>query len=1665
MKLRENDIKSAGLTLLYEPDWPIDPVVDIILVHGIGGHPVFTWKLERQGQMPPTPKTTASPHSGTKRRLTKSPAATSLLRSNSEPLLARNQRSLSRSRIPAGKNSADSSPRVGLDRFAEPGKPGSLGRSRTVLRKASPRLSPRERVAETGTDEPGLWAAASDVDAYWPLDFLPASCPGARVFTWGYHTLVSNRKALLPQGDIFAHAQELLIELASTRTALGAAARPLLRLSEAERDGPLKEILLSTCAVVFLGSPHRGTEHCNLGDAVQSMAVATLHTDPSDSLLREVCGIRALELELGRQTFVKLWNEYNFKVKTFQESVIASYQYPELRAETTIRRLASFIGDPRENPETIYALHNDICKFGSAQDQGYRALVKTLAAIITTEEDGRASLNARETECLLALSHTQPAVPEPVQARAYPGTCLWLYDLHEFQTWCHRNGPHKQKILWIRGESGSGKTILLRSLQKRLERQWGPAGASFIWVAAEADDLTGGANTGHHGSGPASIYRSLLARLFLQDPSLRKALLALYNQTRDEPQTFDDAQISAFFADYYANQTARARARRTFIFVEVSDDACPSYVHELLGRLSLLAHNSDFSICLASGHHPEIIEEENVISIPMHLRNADDILRYVNLNLIAGWQERNRTVNRIAEKSTGVFLWAEIVVNILNAAIMEGATRDMIEHTVEEIPGDLHGLYEWMLSTLNDRERAESLLLFQWVMLAAEPMRLNDLFLAIRLTEPDPFALFERLGPLMAFDIGMPFSMRELRQLRNSEISSDTPSQFYRWLRARSTGLLDLKSDNDRRQGHHANETLGLQRVYPIHPSVRKFFLSGRGFACLTTGNPSIPSGLPLSDFFDITHYTILRACLTYLNMRDFEALGHGCARRSRHKPSPPTTSSSSSLSSSSFLTSPSSPGQRQDVTFVETTLHWHPPPTVSSQRHLVMSSYPFLRYAVAHLLHHLLAPVPFRYFLPQAELLAVLAANRFRLWKRWTSLLGTYDPDVIIAQHASPSRMVAAWLSPVYGARYRLRRVLRKLARLAASDSYVQLVALFCRLARHNTHAARPPMYALGGHARRTLLPRAMRCVCAQQANYAAASKPSATLELPNDIAASLHKDGSWAAMRGKRKGKNTDKYRVNIVSEKLCDDTLNYIKSTLTRHEGCDLIDIFPGAGVWSQKLNDLLRPRSHILMEPDEEFYKPYLQPLLDRPGARLLPESGIVWEQLNKILSPEVLPHQVERRYSPKEMPERNDTLLVTMNLAMYPKRRFRTFESLAQLVLFQVISSIRPGGLFQKYGLVRMLIWAENSEKMSVLPRTVQRRKKMAIEAEIATDWVCEIVGGEQDISTSGRTPAWFQRDDALDLESTMKTAERMRAGGFEMLPGREPQHLREFLEVAKLNDPAAFASKHTHERPYMAELEALEAAYLKGELSTSSKEHKRYKSLLYLRNHTLRRSEMIVKMMEEYYAIIQAHIDAGSNEKLLAKARKRGQAWGERANSLEQAARSDLLLHRDNLHILRQESPILNWDRRYVEPLRATPAEFFPQVPCTLLDIQPKAVPGILRDMGQHSTRGGDTFDLILRGLVQRPIDPVTKSLNSIAAGAGEGIVPRCPSLLDPRKGGIPPGLPEQPTRTLSQSQMVEIAEAWMTWPFRPSYSELVSRTLEDMESPDEEDGKFAMSE
>ncbi|KAL2258820.1 hypothetical protein VTK26DRAFT_7707 [Humicola hyalothermophila] len=547
--------------------------------------------------------------------------------------------------------------------------------------------------------------------------------------------------------------------------------------------------------------------------------------------------------------------------------------------------------------------------------------------------------------------------------------------------------------------------------------------------------------------------------------------------------------------------------------------------------------------------------------------------------------------------------------------------------------------------------------------------------------------------------------------------------------------------------------------------------------------------------------------------------------------------------------------------------------------------------------------------------------------------------------------------------------------------------------------------------------------------------------MEARNEEAQFLADSGIWGPSRRAKKSTGADRYRVNIVGKEMCKDILDYIKPTLGRHEGCDLIDIFPGVGVWSTALNNALKPRSHLLLEPDADFYEPVLKPLLERPGTKLLKESGIVWHELAQVLNANHLPHQVEQKPSPDTEPQRNDTLLVTMNVSMYPTRRFRRFDSLASLLLYQMIASIRPGALFQKYGLVRMLIWTAESDMMPLLPRTVQRRRKTAVEAEVSTDWVCQIAGPPVD-----ETKEWYRRDKNIDLDSIGRVVRRMEELGIKTPPGRESNLMRDFRQLEK--PVVAGEIPPEISRPFYEELEQLESAKAQGLFSPDSEEARRHRNLLYWIRANQKRYARAHDHLVWYKEVVQAFQDAAADPSLLPAAEEKARAWNDHLDSLDKVAWRQAMLHIDNVEILHRDPPILNWDRRYVDPLTVQPDEFFPNVPCALIDIQPKAAARALREIGPGSTHAGDTFDLMLRSLFSNNTTFVSKALESIQPGAADGVLQHCPSMKDISVGGCP--FAELPMRRLGERQLVELVEGWMKWPFRPQYTELVARTADE---------------
>ncbi|KAI0968514.1 hypothetical protein F4678DRAFT_201649 [Xylaria arbuscula] len=920
-------IPSVGLHVLYEPEERESALIDVVFVHGFGGHPMRTWQYDGRDALKHIiiPKTV--------------PPATT---------------------------------RDGpLKQFLK----------KTRSTDATSRENPRH-VELTASSR-----------VFWPRDLLPTACPEARIMTWGYHTLHSGNMPISAQPDLFAHVNDLLRELGGLRHDTGSQDRPLIFIAHSLGGVIVKEvlreaefsiaesqraILSSTAAVVFFGCPHRAVEDVSLADTVVSMAEASLSIKTETSVLSALCGVNNPRWVEAQESFVRLWHYFNFTVKTYQERRRGTDKFINSRVES------SKLGDEREDAEELPTEHRTMCHFRLANNAGFRSLSKILQNIVKMEKSKRQGLSAEELNCLRRLDNHRTHGAQSSITQCPLGTCKGICSTGQFCDWYRRQGGSNEQILWLTGALGSGKSTQLRHVKSQMEKQWKSATTSIIYCTAEAQrfDRDSASEPGLGNVRCATVIRRILSQLFAQDLNLRAKLSSLCHDG------ISDADLTRFFLEEYIVNKPRTLARRTFILVDAEDSCDDAYIQELLFYLCQMARNSSFSVCLASRPISDGAPS-NTTKLELENHNLDDIVRLVQSRLKADGEEWNETTNNIAETAGGSFLWAKFATDFLNGVIDSGRPRDLVDKVLRELPTDLYGLYELTLSTLSPKEKADASTIMRWVVLSPEPMILNDLMMAVRLGR-SRYLLFR--DSESALDVGLPWSMQELQKTGKQ---FDTPSQFYQWLCARTRGLLEARpAENEGK----TQQSLGLQHIYPVNESVRSFFLSGRGFAALSSGRATTT---PFDEeAVHLCHYSLLRTILMYLNSSDLSPLVSG------HGPREPEQS---------VLTSPA----------------WRK--NVVDQRNLITSSYPFLRYAVDHLLYHLLSPRRARYFLPQHAIFNMFTSNNCRIWLRWTALLGETDASAILAR----CRSAQALLQPEFGASFRLERVFRAVNKMATGDSW----------------------------------------------------------------------------------------------------------------------------------------------------------------------------------------------------------------------------------------------------------------------------------------------------------------------------------------------------------------------------------------------------------------------------------------------------------------------------------------------------------------------------------------------------------------------------------------------------------------------------------------------------
>ncbi|KFY92647.1 hypothetical protein V500_04097, partial [Pseudogymnoascus sp. VKM F-4518 (FW-2643)] len=530
---------------------------------------------------------------------------------------------------------------------------------------------------------------------------------------------------------------------------------------------------------------------------------------------------------------------------------------------------------------------------------------------------------------------------------------------------------------------------------------------------------------------------------------------------------------------------------------------------------------------------------------------------------------------------------------------------------------------------------------------------------------------------------------------------------------------------------------------------------------------------------------------------------------------------------------------------------------------------------------------------------------------------------------------------------------------------------------------------------------------------------------------------------------GKRGDKARQNIIGEGLCDDIMQRLAPSLEKHKGCDIIDINPGVGLWSSKLHDIVKPRTHILMEPDSSTYLPYLEPLLNQKDStyKFLPMSGIIWNNLNKLESDGHLPHQKLHPHDSPELEKPNNTLLVTANLGYWPRRPYIGFPSITTLVVHQLLTATRAHSIFQGYGQIRMLIWMHDLEKRIVLPRLIINRRKSSIEAEISCSYIHEVAGGDLESEN-------YRREQSIDILSGQRVA--LAASAPPTPPHREGILEREARTSAPTSAPTIGVR-----RPYEDELTALETRYALGDFPEffdevqphhratpeqsldgsrrRTEEFRRMQALRWRLKASGVVDDIIGTKLDAYEALerewvsLRASSDPGREESM-ERVEEEIRVWRRALESGARTTMTAVIQRLEERRGYRAEPALLAWDRRLMEPLIVKPDEFAPAQPMALLDFQPRSIWPSLRAEGLGCY---DYFEFMLAALFVMPKQSVVAGLRALAPGAEEWILPRCPSLRGVEGGGVV-DLEMLTVRSLTEEMLREMFEAFMAWPFRP---------------------------
>lgn len=397
--------------------------------------------------------------------------------------------------------------------------------------------------------------------------------------------------------------------------------------------------------------------------------------------------------------------------------------------------------------------------------------------------------------------------------------------------------------------------------------------------------------------------------------------------------------------------------------------------------------------------------------------------------------------------------------------------------------------------------------------------------------------------------------------------------------------------------------------------------------------------------------------------------------------------------------------------------------------------------------------------------------------------------------------------------------------------------------------------------------------------------------------------------------------------------------------------MLDVNPGAGLLSTKLHSLLKPRRHILLEPDMKKYQKFLNPLLEEAESTYhhVPLSPFEMQTYDKLFDEGYLPEQSSK----SEVDGLNNSLFVLANFTQGPPEGFsRGF------LFMRFLESYLDKTLFNRYGLVRVLGLVPTIEGDIILPKHVRGRRRTGLLTECVSKEVAEVAATQDHYDNA------FTRGYDLIVKSNKEALARQAKA---KIYSPEDRALPPFPLAPKIHNHGEFFPLRGR-REWHDAFEDLHNRVKKGKIArkpndkgptndsekTDFDEYTKLKSRFRMETRSEIYALERVKAEEEIEAIENSVVEMlqdptkslkqvhAALDTLEKKRTETTLSSGRlKAATLRYEVLSDEVAAYRNVKSPSGE-PLLLWDRRPYEPMMMSPEEVYPEDShVTFIDLQP----------------------------------------------------------------------------------------------------------------------------